>query len=223
MITCERCGKEMSDNAAICPSCGTVSSISRPAPVHYDQNPPSSVAYEYSQGFGQQSVYAPQTGSPSSSRPDYPPQASYPSPPVYPQQQMPLAQQGYAPQVGYPPVAVNVNVVTPIATPVVSPASRSNSGALVVEVLLNFFLGVYGVGWLMAGETTTGIILLICSLVLYWPTVVLGAIFTFGLGLACIGPLAIGALILNVILLNNALKRKAALYMVVPVQPFPPQ
>lgn len=125
----------------------------------------------------------------------------------------------------YPPVAVNVQIVTPAVVPVVSPPTSTNNGALVAEVLLNIFLGIYGVGWLMAGETTTGIILLICSLVLYWPIVIVSAILTVGVGLACIGPLAIIAIVVNAILLNSLLKRKAlyVLLPTVPAQSFPPR
>src|SRR5713226_5695682 len=54
---------------------------------------------------------------------------------------------------------------------------------LVVEILLNLFLSLYGVGWLMAGEITVGVILLIGSLILYWPALIFGIIFTFGLGI----------------------------------------
>lgn len=231
MITCERCGKQIADNAAICPSCGTISSISRPASALYGQNPPSSLSYEYSQGYGQQSVYAQQVHSspppayPTPSQPDYPPQASYPPPPVYPQQAAYPPQPGYVPVGVYPPVAVNINVVTPIAAPVVTTPTNTNNGALIAEVLLNILLGIYGVGWLMAGETTTGIILLICSLLLYWPAVILGTIFIVGTGLICIAPLSIGAIILNAVLLNNTLKRKALYVMLptVPAQLFPPQ
>lgn len=217
MIICERCGKEVPDNAAICPACGTISPLSRPASTSYGPNPPSSVSYEYSQGYDQQAIYAPQ--------PDYPQQPAYPSPPVYPQQP------GYAPQSGYgqpynmppsmyPPAAVNINVAVPVAT------GNSNSSAVVVEVLLNLLLSTYGVGWLMAGETTTGIILLICSLVLYLPIVIVVSILTIGLGLICIAPFAIGAVILNAVLLNNKLKQKNMYVMVQtmpPAQPFPRQ
>ena len=86
----------------------------------------------------------------------------------------------------------------------------ANTTPVLVEVLLSVFLGLYGVGWLMAGETTTGIILLLCSVFLYLPIVIVGAILTVGVGLVCLGPLAIVALVLNAIFLNNTLKRKAA-------------
>ena len=92
----------------------------------------------------------------------------------------------------------------------------NNSTPLIVELLLSIFLGIFGVGWLIAGETTVGVILLICSFLLYWPILLIGIIFTLGLGIICLGPLAIGAIILNAILLNNRLKRKATLYMPIP-------
>lgn len=102
----------------------------------------------------------------------------------------------------YPPPYQQMTNVT-----VVNNAQTSNT-SVIVEVLLNFFLGIYGVGWLMAGETTTGIVLLICSLVVYWPVLIGLAVFTFGIGFFCDIPLVIGAIILNAVLLNGALKRR---------------
>lgn len=206
MITCERCGTPIPNGATNCPTCGTVAPISG---IDYGQRPSSSISYEYSQGYGQQ-PYPPQQpdylSQPYSQSPGYAPQTGYPQ------------QFGYAPQPNYPPQpgygqapfsAVNVNVST-----VAPNAGRSGSGALVAEILLNIFLGVYGVGWLIAGETTAGVILLICSVLLYWPAVILSTIFTFGLGLVCIVPLEIGLIILNAILLNNTLKRNAQVVIV---------
>ncbi len=109
---------------------------------------------------------------------------------------------GYAPQLYPPPYTPGVNVT------VVNNANKSNTPVL-VEVLLTLFLDIYGVGWLMAGETTTGIVLLICSLVIFWPIVFLSIVFTLGLGLFCVIPLEIGAVILNAVLLNNTLNQKA--------------
>ena len=106
------------------------------------------------------------------------------------------------PQLYPPPYAPGVNVT------VVNNANKSNTPVL-VEVLLSLFLGTYGVGWLMAGETTTGIVLLICSFVIFWPIVFLSIVFTLGLGLFCVIPLEIGAVILNAVLLNSTLNRKA--------------
>ena len=112
--------------------------------------------------------------------------------------------------------AVNV-VVTNNA-----PVTNTDSGPLIAEVLLSLFLGIYGVGWLMAGETTTGIVLLVCTFLVYYPVVILGTILTLGIGLLCIGPLAIAAIIVNAILLNNVLKRKASQVIMVQTQ-MPPQ
>jgi len=91
-------------------------------------------------------------------------------------------------------------------------AGHSNT-PVVVELLLNIFLGIYGVGWLMAGETVPGVILLICSFVVYWPLTIFMIVLTFvtfGFGLVCWSPLVIAAWIVNAILLNNTLKRKAS-------------
>ena len=143
----------------------------------------------------------------------------YDGPPL--QQQAPYGQ-GYGPQphavppYQYAPGPVNVFVNNP-------PVSNTDNGPLIVEVLLSLFLGIYGVGWLMAGETTVGVILLICSFVVYLPTLILGTIFTLGLGLFCLVPLAIGAVVLNAVLLNNALKRKVAQVIMVQSNPMPPQ
>jgi predicted RNA-binding Zn-ribbon protein involved in translation (DUF1610 family) len=89
-------------------------------------------------------------------------------------------------------------------------ASTKKNTPLVVEILLNLFLSLYGVGWIMAGETTAGVILLIGSFFLYWPALIFGIIFTFGLGIFSFGTIALGLVILNAILLNNYLNRKAS-------------
>ncbi len=85
-----------------------------------------------------------------------------------------------------------------------------NNTPLIVEILLNLFLSLYGVGWLMAGRIRVGVILLIASFVVYWPTLIFGILFTFGLGVFSLGALALSLVILNAILLNNYLNRKAA-------------
>jgi hypothetical protein len=95
--------------------------------------------------------------------------------------------------------------------------------ALALEIILSLF-GIFGIGWLAGGETTVGIILLICSFVVYLPILFLGTIFTFGLGLFCLGPLAIVAIIINAVLCNNILKRREPQLLQVQVQqqPLPP-
>lgn len=88
--------------------------------------------------------------------------------------------------------------------------SKKNNTPLIIEILLNLFLSLYGVGWLMAGEIRVGVILLIGSFVLYWPALIFGILFTFGLGIFSLGALSLGLVILNAILLNNYLNRKAS-------------
>jgi len=116
----------------------------------------------------------------------------------------------------YQPGPVNVFVNNAL------PAANKDSGSLIAEILLSL-IGIYGVGWLMAGETTAGIVLLICSFVVYWPFMILGTILTLGLGLFCLGPMAIGAIIANAILLNNRLNRKAAQMVMVQASSMPPR
>jgi hypothetical protein len=187
MMTCERCGKDIPDNIAICPNCGTVTSMAK------DKPQPSTNYGPYSEGG---------TSTP----------PGYQAPP--PQEYRSLQQSyGYGQSYTNPPMYQQ-------ATPNVYVYNTTNSTPLIVELLISIFLGIFGVGWLIAGETAIGVILLICSLFIYLPLLIISiftAFFTFGLSLFCTGPLVIGAIVLNAILLNNRLKRKAASFM--PIQP----
>ncbi len=192
-MICERCGREIADNASICPSCGTVTSAFKgtgEASTSYGQYPqygqywqPGNPSYQplpgYEQGYAQQQGY---------------------TQPASPQQDAGYGQAYPYPPPGYGPGPVNVTVINNV------PSTRNNT-PLIVEVILSLF-GIFGVGWLMAGETTTGVILLICSFVIYWPIAFILAITV--VGLACLGPLAIAAIVVNALLLNNVLNRKAA-------------
>jgi hypothetical protein len=131
---------------------------------------------------------------------------------VPPQQPYGYAPPPYSANPGYPPVGINVTIVN-------NASSGKNDGALIAEIIFSL-LGVFGIGWLIGGETTTGIILLICSFLLYWPIMFFGTIFTLGFGLIFLGPLMIASIIVNAVLLNTALKRKAAPFVI--VQPPPP-
>jgi hypothetical protein len=132
-----------------------------------------------------------------------PPQQGY-MPPPQPGYMPPSQNYGYQQQQQQPPMypSQGVNVT------VVNNAGTKNNTPLIIEVILSLF-GIYGVGWLMAGETTIGVILLICSFVIYWPLLIVIAVFTLGFGLACDFPLGIAAIVINAILLNNMLNRKA--------------
>lgn len=212
-MLCERCGYDLADSAIICPSCGANTSRSEMAPPtsygdyasgYTPPQPQPGAGYSSEQGYnrGYQRGYAGDYMSP-------PRQPDYGSPPPYANQQPP----SYG--------AVNVNIYNNVG------GSNKKTEALVVEIVASLF-GIYGIGWLMAGETTPGIVLLIGSIVLYWPIFILGTIFTLGIGLLCLGPLAIAAIITNAILLNNVLNRKAAPQVTVVVPPaqarqMPPQ
>jgi hypothetical protein len=84
---------------------------------------------------------------------------------------------------------------------------------VLVETLLSLFPGIYGVGWLLAGEIPVGILLLLASFIIYLPLVVISFIladFTFGLSVFCTGPLAISAILFNALMLNRVITRKRA-------------
>lgn len=212
MMICERCRNEIADNAIICPVCGTLKAQALQQQPGGDQayhqgdfqRPPEGYGYyQQNNPGGYQGGYAP----------PYPQnQQGY----VPPQQQ----RYGYAPPYlanpGYPP-GINVTVIN-------NTAGGKNDAALAAEIIFSL-LGVFGVGWLIGGETTVGIILLICSIFLYWPIMFFGTIFTLGFGLVFLGPLMIASIIINAVLLNSALKRKAAPFVIVqhPPMQMPPQ
>lgn len=205
-MLCQRCGYDISDSAIICPSCGAnTSRSSMPPPTSYGDYSGGYASPQPQPGAGYNQGYQQGYAGPGNYMP--PPQAA-------PQPQQ--VNYGYANPA--PPYST-VNVVINNG----GGGSNKNSAALVVEVIASLF-GIYGIGWLMAGETTTGILLLIGSFVLYWPIFIVGSIITFGLGLVCLGPLGIAAIIINAILLNNTLNRKAAQVVIVPpMQQMPPQ
>ncbi len=194
-MICKRCGNTLAENAMICPICGTAT-----IPASASEQPATSYG-PFPQGSRPAGGYAPQNNAGGYERGYAPPPRS-----DGPQQ----GGQGYSPNYGYSPPynagyapGINVTVINNV------PASGSHDSALIVEIILSLF-GIFGVGWLMAGETTPGIVLLICSFVIYWPIVIMGTLFTFGVGLLCLGPMMIAAIIINAVLLNNALKRKIA-------------
>jgi hypothetical protein len=190
----------MAENATICPVCGTV----RGQPVQPHSLPASKQPVT---NYGQYPLSS--FGEPSSSMQDQaattPPYTIYTQPQTYQQ----LSREifiGYNPHYSY-----NAQQLPPDYTlPQLGAQSgqhRSNS-ALLAEIILSL-LGIFGVGWLMAGETAIGVILLLGSIFCYWPMILLGTAITDGFGLICLGPIAIGAIILNIALLSSVLKRKA--------------
>lgn len=207
---CERCGYKMADNITICPNCGTASAYARPTAqptTSYGPYP----QYESGQPPSYQQGYPPPPNSAASTQPNYMP------PP--PQPNGGYASPGYGPTYHAIPMytagpgAGNATYINNITF------SNKNDNALIVEIILSLF-GIFGVGWLMAGETTVGIVMLICSIVIYWPLMLAGTIFTLGIGLICLGPIAIAAIIVNALVFNSILKRKATQYIV--MQQMPP-
>lgn len=197
IMVCERCGNEVQQNTSICSACGTVqakaSNASQPNTTYGAYTEPS----WYEQEFAPQSpLYGPRPGANVSQQPSYvPPQQNF----------------GYASAyhgTAYTRSTHTIN--TPFAQEITF--SNKNDSALIAEIILSLF-GLFGIGWLMAGETAIGIILLLGSIFIYWPFVILGTIFTFGLGLICLGPFAIGIIILNTLLLNKVLNRRATKFV----------
>jgi hypothetical protein len=189
-ITCEHCGREIPDNALICPSCGAVTPSARSAPGptttygaypsdgysdYHDDVPTPTYEHGYT-GYTAHAGFA-----------EIPPQAAYSTrfdPPSYRAPTMNMATNSY------------------------TTAREANGGALIAEILCSL-IGVYGVGWLMSGEKTIGTVLLICSFAVIWPLSIFIAIVTFGFGIPlCDLPLAITGIIINAVLLNNRLNRK---------------
>lgn len=199
-MTCERCGKEIPDSAAICPSCGTVISSARapvPPVTSYGQFPPGEHGdhKEYVDPHEPQPMPTYDQG--------YAPRQSFTAPPpIYtPAQQVPGPYNPYNPPPMYQPGPINVTIVNNIVSP-----PRKNGTALLVEIFLSL-IGIYGVGWRMAGKKTVGTALLIGSFV-YWVLALRFIILTWGFGILCLGPVSIMLIIVNAILLNNVLNRQ---------------
>ncbi len=182
---CERCGNNFADTMTICPRCGTVIT------PHTRTKQPATDYGSFAAGdFGsappyQQGYQPPYTETNAISSP-------YPTP-------------GTAFPPNYSARPPHYMPGTPIQATIGH--GNTNESALIAEIVLSLF-GIFGIGWIMGGQITLGIILMVCSFFIYWPLMILGTAFTEGIGLICLGPVAIAAIILNALLLNAALKRK---------------
>lgn len=209
MLTCERCGTEIPEQVTICPSCGTLISGTKISTEGESQQPsepqkegsnpfPGSAFAEYApqarpiyeRNYVPQSPAKAGESSKESEAAQQPPDTEQPS----------TASRTYQPSQPYTfSIRIfNTNLTTPV----------------LVETLLSLFLGIYGVGWLLAGEILIGILLLLASFIIYLPFMVISFIFasfSYGLTVLCTGPLAIGAIFFNVLMLNRTVKRKRAL------------
>ncbi len=196
---CDRCGKEIADTAIQCPFCGmpTEHEMQYMRPSAYQaQQVPSRDDFS---SFGGPPLY----------------QAGYSAvqPPTQSGGYIPFPQQtpGYAPT-SYTPLYSHTNITVVQNT--------GSDAPLVAEIVLSLF-GIFGVGWILGGETTTGVILLLCSIFVFWPIMILGTLFTLGIGLICLCPLAIATIIVNALLCNRVLKRRAARLVVMQSTPPP--
>lgn len=120
-------------------------------------------------------------GSPPAPPPGYNASEAYPPPPGY----------ASASAYGIPPMAAHV--------------PRPSSGPIIAEVLLGL-VGIFGVGWLAAGKTRTGLLLLAASIV-WWIAAGATALHTVGVGCCGVVPLNILFIVLSAAMLNNAMRR----------------
>jgi hypothetical protein len=185
-MICECCGREITGNSSsvLCPICGTV--IKNCARVQ------STGSYvQSSQNYaGKQSVSVPESVPTSQTT-------------LQPYVQSSRDEAGYTAWPYHAMDTSNAHVTTDFTS--VYPDGK----ALGVEFILSL-LGIFGIGWLLVGETRIGCLLLACSVLIYWPMMILGTLFTSGFGLICLGPLAVSCVICNTLLLNLCLKRKMA-------------
>jgi hypothetical protein len=99
-----------------------------------------------------------------------------------------------------PPVAP---VVPP--PPLAAPGHKELSLALALEIL-PALVGVFGIGWMYAGNITAGVILLIAMLV--WEGLgLIVALFTLGAGCLCVIPINLVVIAISAFLLYNYTKQ----------------
>ena len=185
-MICERCGHEITGNSSsvLCPVCGTV--------IRKHPRAQSSSSYvQSSQSYvGEQSM-SPLRDAPMSQTTSQP------------HAQFSSSESEYTTRSFHATNTINVPAMAGFTS------TYSYDKAFVVEFILSL-LGIFGIGWLLAGETVIGFLLLICSVLIYWPMMILGTLVTLGFGLMCLGPLAVSCVICNALLFNLCLKRKTA-------------
>ncbi len=88
---------------------------------------------------------------------------------------------------------------------------KERSTAMLLEILLGFF-GLPGFGWIYAGRTTTGLILLLGLVA--WDTLIMCpvTVLTAGFGICCVLPINWTVMILSAISLNSHTKQHPELF-----------
>lgn len=89
---------------------------------------------------------------------------------------------------------------------VVQPQQNNNTLAIVLEAIGGLF-GFFGIGWLVAGETTAGLILLIGGFVWVIAAIAL-TVATIGLFAICVVPINLAVMITSTVILINRLKER---------------
>jgi hypothetical protein len=195
-MVCERCGSEIADNSTICSVCGTVQTARNVPPAHTS--------------YGAYPQYSSEEALPYQ-REQHPPTYAVPSQSY---QAAPSSRPGsYAPPYQTAKAYQRRGPNPPWTNGVTF--SNKNSTALIAECIFSL-IGLFGIGWLIAGETAVGLVLLLGSILVYWPIMIFGTILTLGFGLICLGPIAIAAIIVNILLLNSVLNRKTTSFTMRP-------
>ncbi len=101
---------------------------------------------------------------------------------------------GYAPAAPFPGTVMAAQV-----------KQSPSSGPVIVEVILGLF-GIFGVGWLAAGKTPIGLILLVLSAA-WWIVAAFAAVHTVFVGCCGIIPLNLVFVAVSASMLHNAMRR----------------
>ena len=88
--------------------------------------------------------------------------------------------------------------------------AKDRSLALILEIIPALF-GIFGIGWIYAGNTTAGIIWLIS--VLIWDAIVIAVVlFTGGIACFCTVPINLALIAISAMMLNNYTKEHTELF-----------
>jgi len=143
---------------------------------------------------------------PGTARPVPAPKPASPPPPPMPSP-APMA-------VAPPPPIPAPQVIAPYPQPYAPisgyTAPKDKSMVIILE-LLPGLLGFAGFGWIYAGQTTTGILILIGNMVVVWVLGVITAL-TGGLGLLCLCPVEIGIVAISAFMVNDYTNKNPQLF-----------